>query len=97
MHGTDILNTALIKHFLATGVKGLEDRVGTPPVGRRPELSHLELLQAMDHSQTLKTNADEGLLVPADSSVVYIPASIFLRRSIRSSEEPSDVANRGRC
>jgi hypothetical protein len=31
----------------------------------------------------LKTHAD-GLLVPADSSVDYVPASIFLRLSIRS-------------
>ena len=76
MHGSDILNTALIKHFLATGVKGPLARVGTAPVDRPPALSHLELTQGMDHSQALKIHTDEGLLVPADSSVDYVPASI---------------------
>ena len=51
MHGRDILNTAIIKHFRATGVKGLVDRVGTPPVDRRPALSQLTFVQVMGHPQ----------------------------------------------
>ena len=76
MHGTDILNRALIKHLLATGVKGLEDRVGVFRWTIGPHYPS-NSCKGWTIRKQLKIHTDQDLLVPGDSSVDYVSASIF--------------------